>query len=129
MAICDPFLNVYLETGEIIERVALTDKIEGVFMRAKREEIPMINYPYRLICYQKDDRKLILTVNLEVSAFGTCCLGAHSKDCHHNFGPADKNMSYEDFKEKAVEIALKLIRNNMFWDNINLEDIKPYLVE
>lgn len=111
MALHDPFLNLYLETSEIIETVELTEEIKGVFMRAKKETLPIINYPYRLVCYHRQQGKIVFTVNLETSVFGTCCLGADSRDWHHNFGPADKDMSYEDFIEKAKEIALKLIEN------------------
>ncbi len=129
MAVCDPFLSDYLEKGKIIEKVDLTGEVTGVFLKAGEEKFPLLNYPYRLLCYRKDDGELLFTVDLETSVFGTCCLGAHSKDCHHNFGPADKDMGYEDFKEKAIDIAMKLIKDGAFWENISLEDLKPYLLE
>ena len=115
MALHDSFLNLYLETGEIIEAIDLTEEIKGIFMRAKGETLPLINYPYRLICVNRQKGKIVFTVNLEISVFGTCCLGANSKDCHYYLGSADKDMSYEDFKEKAKEIALKLAENKALY--------------
>lgn len=75
MALYDPFLHLYLETSEIIETVDLTEEIKGVFMRAKQETLPMTNYPFRLVCYHRQEGKIVFTVNLETSVFGTCCLG------------------------------------------------------
>jgi len=37
----------------------------------------------------------------------------HSEDCHYNFGPAKEDMSLEEFKERAMEITRKLIKNGM----------------
>jgi len=107
----DPFLSEYLEEGQIIDRVEITDKIVGVFMRAKQEEFSMINYLKRLICLDREKGEIVFTVNLEKSILGTCCIGAHSEDCHYNFGPAKEDMSFEEFKERAMEIARKLIKD------------------
>lgn len=70
MALDDPFLNLYLESSEITEIIDLTDEIKGICMRAKKRNLPLINYPYRLICVHRQKGKIILTVNLETSVLG-----------------------------------------------------------
>jgi len=115
MTLDDPLFNLYLKTSEIIEMVDFSEEIKGIFMRAKDKVLPIMNYPYRLICYHRQEGKIFLAINLEVSVFGTCCIGADTEDTHYNFGPADENMGFEAFKEKAMEIAMEFLAKDSSW--------------
>ncbi|HHW42028.1 MAG TPA: hypothetical protein GXX19_12970 [Syntrophomonadaceae bacterium] len=90
MAVCDPFFADYLKEGEIIESTDLTGEIKGIFMRAGKKVLPLMNYPYRMLCYRKGEGKLLFSVNLEESSFGTCYFGVDKGGSHYTLRPGIK---------------------------------------
>ncbi|MBE3588749.1 MAG: hypothetical protein IMW93_09410 [Thermoanaerobacteraceae bacterium] len=110
MSICDSLWRFYWKTGEVIEEVVLSGDHKGVFMRTVEQAEGIIGYIYRLFCFPAGQSEPVLAVNLETSLFGTCCLGAHDGCCHYNFGMAEAGMSYEEFRQRALDIAQRLMR-------------------
>ena len=44
--IWDPYLEYCLSQTSEVEKVEITEQIEGVFLKAKEENLPFINYPF-----------------------------------------------------------------------------------
>jgi len=122
VTVCDPFFADYLKEGEIIESTDLTGEIKGIFMRAGKKVMPLMNYPYRLLCYRRGEGKLLFSVNLEVSSFGTCYFGVDKGDSHYTLRPGIEDMQYEEFREKAIEIAREVIAGELCRD-VNPENL------
>lgn len=121
MKLNDPFLKDYLREAEIVEKVDLTGEIVGILMRSGRKRLLIMNYPYLMLCCRRGEGKILFSVNLEVSCFGTCFIGVDRGDCHYTLAPASEEMQYEEFKKKAVEIARKVIAGELCVD-VNPED-------
>ncbi|ACM61761.1 hypothetical protein B0S90_0199 [Caldicellulosiruptor bescii] len=112
--ILDPHLAKYLSQASVVEEIEITDQIEGVFLQANECNLPLINYPFRLIGRDKTTGEILFSVNFEKSFTGFNFIGAHVKNGHINFGLVDEIYSYNDFKEKALDFAKIIIENNLF---------------
>lgn len=120
--LCDPSFAEYLKDAEIIEKVDITNEVIGVFLKQGKKKLPFLNYPYRLVCFQKKEGKILFTVNLEISFFGTCCLGVHMEDSHCTLMIKIENMEYETLRENALDIARKIIAGELCKD-VNPEEM------
>lgn len=92
MKLNDPFLNDYLGEAEIVGKVDLTGEIVGILMRSGKKKLPLVNYPYLMLCYHRGEGRIMFSVNLEVSFFGTCYIGVDRGDYHYTLAPADEEM-------------------------------------
>jgi hypothetical protein len=71
---------------------------------------PFMQYHYRLIAFPKGQSEPVLSLNLESNpAAGTCCLGAHLPEGHHNLGFAEQKMSQSDFRAWALDTAKRYL--------------------
>ncbi|AZT89241.1 hypothetical protein ELD05_00280 [Caldicellulosiruptor changbaiensis] len=112
--IWDPHLENYLSQASEVEKVEITEQIEGIFLQAKEENLPFINYPFRLIGRDKATGEILFSVNFEKSFMGFAFIGAHVKNAHINFGTANGISDYNDFKKKALDCARIIIKDNLF---------------
>ncbi|BCS82421.1 hypothetical protein [Anaerocellum diazotrophicum] len=112
--IWDPYLENYLSQASEVEKVQITEQIEGIFLQAKEENLPLINYPFRLIGKDKTTGEILFSVNLEKSFAGFYFIGAHVKNGHINFGIANGISGFNDFKKKVLDCARIIIKDNLF---------------
>ena len=63
------------------------------------------SYRYRLLFFPLNLDKPFLSVNLETSILGSPCFTIEAGTEHRNLGPADFDLTYEEFKIRALEIA------------------------
>lgn len=80
-----------------------SDKPFGVFI-----------FPLRMFFYLNDNDfppkgEPDLSLNLELGKLGTCSLGVHDSEGHHNYGPTSPNMAINEFKIWALETAEKYL--------------------
>lgn len=107
----ESFQDEYLAEANIIDVIEFSKNITGLLLQAGPEAPALINYPYRLACQHKREGRILFTVNLEVSAFGTCCLGVESDDWHLNLGPANRHTDLPAFRAVAAGIARNVLGN------------------
>lgn len=122
MDLCDPLFTEYLKDAEIIEKFDVADEVTGVFLKQGEKGLPIMDYPYRLVCFRKGEGKLLFTVNLEISIFGTCFFGVDKGDSHWTLKPGTSDMPYEEFRKEAAEIARKVIAGELCRD-VNPEEL------
>ncbi len=66
-------------------------------------------YHFRLLFFPKDEKKPILSLNVESSILGSYCLTEHAGQKHINLGPTEFELSYEKFKNWALKEAEKIL--------------------
>ena len=102
--VCDPYWRESFDTGEIIEEITLRGS-RTVFIRGT-SATGRFQYPFRAFFFQKDSKSPGLILSLEIGLrFGTCALGAHTLTEHINYGPADPDMVFDDFRSWALATA------------------------
>lgn len=109
----DIFQDEHPAEENIIDVIEFSNNITGLLLQADAAAPSIINYPYRLVCLDKKDGRILFTVNLEVSAFGTCCWGVESDDWHMNLGPANRQTDLPTFRAVAVGIARNVLGNKI----------------
>ena len=90
--------------GEIIEEIICKGYKATLVKEASAQA--KFQYPYRMFFFQQDATAPCLILSLEIGLrFGTCALCAHTQTEHINYGPAEPNMSLNDFKSWALSTA------------------------
>jgi len=93
-----------MQTGRILEDINIGD-YRMVLLKVTQQSSFMY-YHYRLIAFPKGTSEPVLSLNLESNPKAhTCCLGAHLPEGHDNLGFADKNMSEDNFRTWAFDMA------------------------
>ena len=91
-----------LLTGTVYERFRHNgDRVVGL----KPSKTEGSSYRYRLLFFPQNVDKPFMSVNLETSILGSPCFTIESGSEHSNLGPADFDLSYEEFKIHALEVA------------------------
>lgn len=101
-------LAYYLREGEIIKKVELAGGTLGIFFQVPKE-MPVMSCRYLMLCYHRGEARFLFSINLETSLFGTCYIGVCKEGCHCTVMPASLDMRFEDFMEKALDIAGKIL--------------------
>ena len=63
------------------------------------------SYRFRMLFFAESEHKPVLSINLETSILGSSCITQHLANTHNNLGPAEDEMSFESFKELALNRA------------------------
>ena len=91
-----------LLTGTVYERFRLDGERVVGLKPAKSEGS---SYRYRLLFFPPDLDKPFMSINLETSILGSPCYTIEAGRDHRNLGPADFDLTYEEFKIHALEIV------------------------
>ena len=93
-----------LLTEEVIDRFSYKG-YRAVAVKVRSSETKHTTYHLRLLFFPAGGARPVLAVNLESTILGSCCITEHVGPDHHNLQEASENMSYSDFKERALETA------------------------
>lgn len=102
--ICESFWQESFRSGEIIE-VVICKGYRAILVKGASTQ-SNFQYPYRAFFFQQGYLSPSLILSLEISLRSdTCALGAHTQTEHVNYGSADPNMTFGDFKSWALSTA------------------------
>jgi len=106
----DPVWRQSLEYGELVEKFEIGNY--EMFLMNISCFVGLIYYQYRMFFFSLDAREPVLALNLEISDTRRerCFLGAHTSEGHINYGPADPDMTIEEFRSWALRIAEKHLK-------------------
>ena len=97
-----------LLTGKVRERFEY-DNYRAVAIELPDSSAGKSPYHFRILFFPKTEQKPVLSLNLESSILGSYCLTEHSGRKHLNLGPSEDNVTYERFKEWALNEADKVL--------------------
>jgi hypothetical protein len=104
--VCDPFWKESFRAGDMIDE-CICKGYKAILIKGASSQ-SNFKYPYRIFFFQKDSSAPFLILSLEIGLrFGTCALGAHTASEHINYGPADPEMSLDDFRSWAMSTVEK----------------------
>lgn len=91
-------------TGKVREKFTYNE-YRAVAIEIPSKSIQRSAYHYRILFFSDSSQKPVLSLNLESSILGSYCYTEHTAGNHINLGQSDEGVSYEEFKEWAMEQA------------------------
>ena len=82
-------------------------RYRAVALEIPRRDIRRSPYHYRILFFPDESQKPVLSLNLESSILGSYCFTEHNGKNHLNLGQTEEELSYEEFKQWALEQAGK----------------------
>ena len=94
----------HMLTGRVREKFIYND-YRAVALEIPPKSVQRSPYHYRILFFADSSQKPVLSLNLESSILGTYCYTEHAGSDHINLGQSEEDLSYEDFKQWALQRA------------------------